>query len=251
MIIPGAETGGFEEEPTHIFFNKEEGIGVPSLLREINDVEEPARGLNKPIIADDLGLSAPFSPTPRGRLSTPAMGSGAMPLAPPPAAGARVQSGEYPIGQAPVQASPFAAGYPPVAELPAGSVRPVRHTARIDMRAQPQSSSWLLVLTAVVLVGAIAALVWLTPVAVTLGLRAPMVGSIEVRTEPPAKVSVLLDDIHRGAAPLRLDRVPAGLHRITVRGNGYLDASREVQVSTGTTVLLHIKLLQDASKPAP
>ena len=69
-----------------------------------------------------------------------------------------------------------------------------------------------------------------------------MIGSIEVRTDPPAKVSVLLDGIHRGNAPLRLDRVPAGLHRIEVRGGVYLPSAREVTVSNGTTVLVQLKL---------
>jgi hypothetical protein len=248
MIIPGPN-GGFEEEPTHIFFNKEEGIGVPALLREINDVEEPARGLNKPIIAEDLGLvpsAALSNSAPRPRLSTPPMGSGAMPLPlmPPPAAGARTRSGEQLIAPLPEQ-PPF-----DPSQAPPSSMRPVRHTARIDVRPQP-GASWPLVLTAILLVGAIGALVWLTPVAITLGLRPPTVGSIEVRTDPPAKVSVLLDDIHRGAAPLRLDRVPAGSHRITVRGNGYLDASREIKVSTGKTMLLHIALVPEKASAQP
>ena len=52
----GSASGGFdfEEEATEIFFNKEDGAGIPEILEEINDVDHPQGGLNRPIVAADL-----------------------------------------------------------------------------------------------------------------------------------------------------------------------------------------------------
>jgi hypothetical protein len=120
--------------------------------------------------------------------------------------------------------------------------RTARHTVKSGSLS---SSSWVFIGAIALLLGVIGALVLLTPLGVALGMRKATVGSIEVRTDPATRAAVLLDDIHRGSAPLRLDRVPAGLHRIEVRGPGYLPSSREVQVSTGTTVLLELDLVPD------
>jgi serine/threonine protein kinase len=287
MIIPAPDHGGFEEESTHIFFNKEEGIGVPSLLQEINDVQDAPRGLNKPIIAADLGLPGPspvqvdplrsFARPPApisspGQIPAPFSGSPPALVAPPPAAGIPIHalasqppdqpiatqtrrpgstlSGMHaPVSLPPLQAPPPATA-PPFAQQyapPMPAQQPGLQGPRTIRQAAPsnRSSSVLLAGAIVLLLGMIGALIALTPLGVALGIRKAAVGSIEVRTEPPTRAAVLLDDIHRGSAPLRLDRVPAGLHRIEVQGEGYLPSKREVQVSTGTTVLLQLDLVPD------
>jgi serine/threonine protein kinase len=312
MIIPGQDNGGFEDESTHIFFNKEEGVGVPALLSEINDVQDVPRGLNKPIIAAELGLSppvvqphpvhsqqpmgsfarppapisapgnvpAPFAASPPQQLEPPApSGGGGIPIkafasqppdqpvatqtrrpgstlsgmhapvslpplqVPPPAAHAAGASQQLP----PLQAAQYdlPAQHQPMPQQP--QPLPGPRTARHTVRQQSQSSTWLFAGTIAILLGAIGALVVLTPLGVALGVRKASVGSIEVRarTDQPVKAAVLLDDIHRGSAPLRLDRVPAGLHRVEVRAVGYLPSSREVQVSTDITVRLELELVRD------
>jgi len=293
MIVPGPDHGGFEEEPTHIFFNKEEGIGIPSLLQEINDVQDVPRGLNRPIIAADLGLPGPapvqvdplrsFARPPApistpgnvgpGALPAPFAGSPPAPLGAPPATGIPIQklasqppgqliaeqtrtpgstlSGMHaPVGLPPLQAPPPAAAPPFAQALPAQAPQPAPmtpgpRTVRHTIQSSNRSSTAMLAGAIVLLLGVIGALIALTPLGVALGVRKAAVGSIEVRTEPPTRAAVLLDDIHRGSAPLRLDRVPAGLHRIEVQGEGYLPSKREVQVSTGTTVLLQLELIPD------
>lgn len=262
LTIPAIDHGhgGFEDEPTHIFFNKEEGVGVPSLLAEINDVQDVPRGLNKPIIAGDLGMPQRASQvpqlTPLGVFAPPPAG---LPPAPPPRGGSTRHGtlpGLRPSAQLAAQLS-AAAAVPAGAPLPAVPVlAPVlppvapavpRSTSRTaikqrDSAPSSTTSNVLLVAVTLGLLGVIAALIMLTPLGVALGLRAPRIGAIEVRTDPPARVSVLLDEVHRGNAPLRLDRVPTGLHRIEVRGAGYASSAREVTVSNGTTVLVQLKL---------
>jgi len=309
MIIPGQDNGGFEDESTHIFFNKEEGVGVPALLQEINDVQDVPRGLNKPIIAAELGLSPPVvqphpvhSQQPMGSFARPpapisAPGNVPAPFAastpqqleaPPPSGGGipikafasqppdqpvaaqtrrpgSTLSGLHsPVSLPPLQMPPPAAGasqqLPPL-QAAQHNLPPQQHvqqsmppqalpgprTVRHTVRQQSASSTWLFAGTIALLLGVIGALIVLTPLGVALGVRKAAVGSIEVRarTEQPVKAAVLLDDIHRGSAPLRLDRVPAGLHRVEVRAMGYLPSSREVQVSTDITVRLELELLRD------
>jgi hypothetical protein len=317
MIVPapGSENGGFEEESTHIFFNKEEGVGVPALLQEINDVQDKPLGLNKPIIAAELGLPGPsLAPSPVRSFARPpapiSHPGNASPFgdplqAPPPAAGIPIQAfasqpPDRPVAtqtrrpgstlsglQAPMlpplQAPPPAAAAPPPQHLPPApshAAPPQQYapppqqqyapsqpqapmvsqqppvlvpsgprTVRQQAPAPSASSTWVFAGAIVMLLVVIGALVVLTPLGIALGVRKASVGSIEVRTEPPTRAAVLLDDIHRGSAPLRLDRVPAGLHRIEVRGPGYLPSTRELQVWTGKTVLLQMDLVPDGRVP--
>jgi serine/threonine protein kinase len=286
MIVPGQDNGGFEEEPTHIFFNKEEGIGVPALLQEINDVQDVPRGLNKPIIAADLGLSPPVvqphpvhaqQPVgsfarPPAPISAPFAGTAPGPLAPPPAAGISIQAlASQPPGQPiaaqtrkpgstlsglqapslpPLQAPPPAAAPLPMAQY-APQPSPGPRTVRHDTTAAAGMQTWLLAGAIALLLGVIGALIVLTPLGVALGVRKAEVGSIEVRvrSDAPVKAAVLLDNVHRGGAPLRLDRVPAGRHTVEVRASGYLPSSREVQVSTNITLRLEIDLVRAEPKP--
>jgi serine/threonine protein kinase len=294
MIVPGQGTGGFEEEPTQIFFNKEEGIGVPALLQEINDVQDVPRGLNKPIIAADLGLSPPMvqphpvhaqQPVgsfarPPAPISAPFAATAPAPLAPPPAAGIPIQAfasqpPDRPVStqtrspgstlsglQAPVlpplQAPPLAfapqlATPPPMSQQtspqhPAPQPTAGPRTARHNAAAPAGMQTWLFAGAIALLLGVIGALIVLTPLGVALGVRKAAVGSIEVRvrSDEAVKAAVLLDNVHRGGAPLRLDRVPAGRHNVEVRASGYLPSSREVQVSTNITLRLEIELVRDA-----
>jgi hypothetical protein len=297
MIVPGQGTGGFEEEPTQIFFNKEEGIGVPALLQEINDVQDVPRGLNKPIIAADLGLSPPTvqphpvhaqQPVgsfarPPAPISAPFGASAPLPIAPPPAAGIPIRAFASQPPDQPVAAQirtpgstlsglqapslpPLQAPPPAFAPLPAASgpmpQQPAPQYAALQPPAGPRTirhdaatpagtQTWLFAGAIALLLGVIGALVVLTPLGVALGVRKATVGSIEVRVRSaePVKAAVLLDNVHRGGAPLRLDRVPAGRHNVEVRASGYLPSSREVQVSTNITLRLEIELVRDARKP--
>jgi serine/threonine protein kinase len=139
--VPGAETGGFDEEPTEIFFNKEDNVGVQELLDEINDVEPPAGPLNKPIIAPELGLP-PIAPSARPPLRSSSV---------PPAPVAWAPAVPWPQSQpeAPKRASslPIAAGmllllaaiFALVARTPVGIMLGLRAPAAgaIEVRTSP------------------------------------------------------------------------------------------------------------------
>ncbi|MDD9937729.1 MAG: serine/threonine-protein kinase, partial [Myxococcales bacterium] len=78
-----AQPFDFEEEPTEIFFNKEDGIGVPNLLEEIGDVQEAPAPLNRPIVAPELQVPAPaVSSAPPAPSAPPPQAS--IPAPPPP-----------------------------------------------------------------------------------------------------------------------------------------------------------------------
>ncbi len=207
---PGAETGGFDEEPTEIYFNKEENVGIRELLDEINDVEPAAGPLNRPIVAPELGLPLPG---PAARVS--------------------------PLPQ--MAPAPWA----PPASVPAVPPHP---WATAPARRVP---SWLIGVSMLALLAAIAALVINTPVGAMLGLRAPAAGTIEVRTVPPVPANVRLDNVYRGKAPLRMQGVQPGVRRLSVRAQGYLPVSREIQLEGGATALVDVALVPDRPHPAP
>ena len=86
-------------------------------------------------------------------------------------------------------------------------------------------------------------LVLRTPLGEKLGLRQSRHGTIEVRTVPPVNAAVKLDQVYRGQAPLRLDRVPLGGHRIVVEATGYTSAARDVAITQGgSTTIVEIAL---------
>jgi serine/threonine protein kinase len=210
-------TGGFDEEPTEIFFNKEEGVGIQELLDEINDVEAPGP-LNKPIVAPELAL----------------------PVAPPPASlRPPVRSSMRPVAPTSIPARRAPSVYPP------------QQQATLEIAPARQPSIWPVALGGAAMLAAIFVLIAKTPAGVALGLRPPPPGAIEIRTNPAVQADVRLDDIYRGRAPLRLEGVRPGARRLEVRAEGYLPVTREVQLEGGSAALVDISLVEDRPKPAP
>jgi serine/threonine protein kinase len=203
----------FDEEPTEIFFNKEEGIGIPELLAEINDVEGAGGPLNRPIVAPELIQPAPAQP----RFGSPRPGAQ---LSPPPARWA-------PQSQ------------------------PRRAHSTLDTELPGLTGRWPLLATAALLLLGIAVLLAKTPVGVALGVRSPDAGTIEVRTIPPVAAAVQLDQVFRGTAPLRLDGVRTGPRRLDIQAAGYLPVTREVNVQSETTSAVDIALVPDRPRPEP
>lgn len=205
----------FEQEATEIFFNKEEGIGIPEMLEEINDVE-PRAPLNKPIVAPDFAAPQSLPPAP--------MGAG--------------------LAQSPHSLRPPTPAPPTWAAAP-----PAPRGHRSTMDAHPSSQVWPLVAGIVAVLAVLGVLVWMTPLGVSLGLVPPPAGSIEVRTRPEVPAAVQLDQVYRGRAPLRLDGVRAGTRRLDITAEGYLAVTREVEVQPNITALLDIALVPDRPRP--
>jgi serine/threonine protein kinase len=80
-----------------------------------------------------------------------------------------------------------------------------------------------------------------------LSLRRPEVGSIEISTNPIVSARVLLDDVERGRAPMRMDGVPVGLRHLEIRADGYPPVKRDVNLTKGVTVVLEVPLSADAA----
>jgi serine/threonine protein kinase len=90
-----------------------------------------------------------------------------------------------------------------------------------------------------------------TPLGITLGMRAPTEGAIEVRTVPPVAAAVKLDGIYRGRAPLRLEGVRTGDRMLALEADGYVTVARHVTVEGGGTASINITLeRQPAPSPA-
>ncbi len=205
-----AQPFDFEEEPTEIFFNKEDGIGVPNLLEEIGDVQEAPAPLNRPIVAPELQVPAPaVSSAPPARSAPPPQAS--IPAPPPPS-------------------------------VPAPEV--------ISQPPPQKSSSWPLLLAAIVLLGMIGVLVARTPVGIALGLRKPSAGSIEIRTNPGTTGAVKIDGIFRGQTPVRVDGIASGEHRIEVEAEGYQPGTGTVMVEGGEIAQVELSLIEE-KKPEP
>jgi serine/threonine protein kinase len=217
------DTGGFDEEPTEIFFNKQEGIGAHALLEEINDVE-PSGPLNRPIVDPDLE----YEPAPPQPLPLPAVAPRPSPMPAPMTAWS-------------ADAARAAAMLAPVA-IPALSARPPPESRRSWL------SSVLIGASVLGLLLAIGALLLLSPIGVRLGLRPSPVGVIELRTSPDVAADVDLDSVFRGQSPLRMEGVSQGLRKLTVRAPGYEIATRDVAVEPGSTAMIEIALVP---KPVP
>jgi serine/threonine-protein kinase len=123
-------------------------------------------------------------------------------------------------------------------------------TLEIQM-PRKRSSSWPTAAGVVVVLLAIMALIWKTPVGVAIGLRAPETGAIEVRTAPEVSADVLLDGVFRGHAPLRIGGVHAGTRRLTVQATGYLPVAKEITIRGGSTLPIDLTLVPDAPPPPP
>ncbi|MCB9594168.1 MAG: serine/threonine protein kinase [Sandaracinaceae bacterium] len=95
---------------------------------------------------------------------------------------------------------------------------------------------------------------WLLRVVVALALVAlgagglyaymasALVASIEVRTTPANDAVVLLDGVRRGTAPVRLENVGAGHHVVTILAPGFEDVTREIEVTSDSTVIVEVAL---------
>jgi hypothetical protein len=145
----------------------------------------------------------------------------------------------------------------PLPPVQAPAPRPARSTQRtMQMQVQPAqgSSNWMLFAGMLLLALAVAGLSARTPVGVALGLRKPRTGALEVRTTPVVEAAVKLDEIYRGKAPLRLDGVRAGAHRLEVQANGYQSVLRDIALGGGTTSLVDVALIPlqpPTAAPAP
>ncbi len=210
---------GFEEEEaTHIFFNKDDGTGIPDLLAEEPTPPPQAKG----------PMKFPSSV----RVSEEALQPRAAPAAPPPP-----------------KPQPSAAARIPAAPRTKTGERMRSNT--LQMRAAPaqrdRMSTVLLVLGIMMLVIAVAGLIIKTPLGVTLGIRKPSVGAIEVRTTPFVEASVKLDGVYRGRAPLRMDGVHAGGRRLELEADGYKKVERDIDLSAGTTAMVDIAMTSNKS----
>jgi eukaryotic-like serine/threonine-protein kinase len=217
-----------EEELTHIFFNLEDGIGVPELVTEAPVGDAPVAPL--PAAVNDppqlLDVEAEIvaqneAGFPNGpRRSTPSTIRNKTP--------------------APRRMSEEVANWMKSQTLPERrnvETLELRRTRRSD-----QLSTILLVVGVVMLLLAVAGLITKTPVGVKLGLRKPSVASIEVRTQPAVGAAVKLDGIFRGRAPLRLEGVRSGRRVIAVTAEGYQEAARSVDLAGGNRAQLLIEL---------
>jgi hypothetical protein len=216
-----------EEELTHIFFNLEEGIGVPELV-------------NEPAVAD-----APVPPLPAGINDPPqlldveaeivAQNDAAFPPGPRRSTPSAIRN-----------KSPRRAMSEEVANWMKSQTQTERRNVEtLELRRTKRSdqlSTILLVVGVVMLLLAVAGLITKTPVGVKLGLRKPSVASIEVRTTPAVGAAVKLDGIFRGRAPLRLEGVRSGRRVIAVSAEGYQEAARSVDLAGGNRAQLLIEL---------
>ena len=213
-----------EEELTHIFFNLEEGIGVPELV-------------NEPAVAD-----APVAPLPAAVADPPqlldveaeivAQNEAAFPRRSTPSA---IRS-----KQPPRKMSDEVASW--MKSQGSAERRNVETLELRPRRRSDQLSTILLLVGVAMFLAAIVGLITQTPVGVKLGLRKPSVASIEVRTTPAVGAAVKLDGIFRGRAPLRLEGVRAGRRVIAVSAEGYQEAARAVDLEGGNRQQMLIEL---------
>jgi hypothetical protein len=87
----------------------------------------------------------------------------------------------------------------------------------------------------------------LTPVAP--GPVADTTGQISVTATPPG-ADVFLDNVFKGVSPLTLSDIPQGSHTLTVKLNGYTDATQMVTVNGGQTTPVTLALAETAAPTA-
>jgi serine/threonine protein kinase len=211
-----------EEEMTHIFFNLEEGIGVPEL------VEAPQ------------SLDAPVAPLPPGVANPPQL----LDVEAEIVASNETAQGAASGGRRP---TPSAIRNRTHALQPNGAAESAawgNPEARAERQAK-RSDQWstvLLIVGVIMLVAALGGVIMKTPVGVKLGLRTASVGSVEVHTSPSVNASVKLDGIIRGPAPLRLEGVRAGQREIAVHADGYEESLQRVDLKPGESRKLYFEL---------
>jgi len=212
---------GAEEEATHIFFSQEDGLGLPDLPKPAS-----AAGPQRPLL----------QPKPRSRSGTDPQLAAAEPA---------------PAGKAAAAPAPPPPTPPRQPWLNAGAGYGVERGPTLELVAAQRSERGpLLWLGLAMLVLTVVGLIVKTPLGITLGMRKPTDGAIEVRTVPPVAAAVKLDGIYRGRAPLRLEGVRSGDRMLALEVEGYVTVVRHVVVEGGGTASLHITLERQAA-PTP
>lgn len=201
----GVEMAGFDEDATEIFFNTEDDEGDQQILNEIKSGAPPAPSTIR--IASSMPPREPVA----AASSRPAPNPDALPR--PARSGKR-------------------------------TARITAEMAAVQIRRTERTSMIMLVVGLLLLGLSVAGLIAKTRVGVALGLRRATVGSIEIRTTPPVPASVKLDEIFRGQAPMRMDGVQAGSHRVEIEAAGYLKVTRDVHLEGGTTALLDVSMVR-------
>lgn len=241
---PAGDSGGFgDEDATHIFFNKEDGVGLSELMADepgkpaasgIQSVPaQPGSRMNAPIVSPQL-MAPQAEAAPQAQAT--------------PAPRARTSTGRRPVAAAAAHGQ---------ATRNTGSFSQPQARARsntMQMRARPSAdrlSTVLLLIGVALLTLAVAGLVIKTPLGVRLGLRTPDVGAIEIRTSPVQDATVKLDGVYRGRAPLRMDGVRSGIRTLELEAPGYVKVTRQLQLSAGTTAMIEIALPPKATPLTP
>ncbi|MDD9964896.1 MAG: serine/threonine protein kinase [Myxococcales bacterium] len=242
LQVVAIEEEGFEEEPTEIFFNQDEGLDDQAGVEPTGATRPGRRRSPRP------------TPDPRAPMAAdqlrPMLGQSA---ASSIEAGQAHQSGPAPMGSHPASVSVHASeaeasGYPTLGNAPR---KPRQRTATLmdqrarQMRNHERLSNWMLFAGIVLLGLAVAGLIIRTPLGEQLGIRPPTRGTIEVRTQPSVSASVKLDDVYRGQAPLRLDGVQRGGHTLEIEAAGYATVRRIVPLEGGETKILDIALSEE------
>ncbi|MEY4581532.1 MAG: hypothetical protein RL701_6235 [Pseudomonadota bacterium] len=218
---------GGEEEATKIFFSTEEGVGL-------GDAAISPKALQAPPPAGRSGAAPNRIPRPSSRATAAAGAHTKLVAGPAGTTTITTGGGLYPVS-ATTQRVPMAAM--PTLQLPM-SVQPSRPA--LLQGATP----WLIGAGAIVI---FLGLVISTPLGVTLGIRRPTHGTIEVRTAPQVAANVRLDGIYRGRAPLRLEMVPAGKRVLALEAEGYEPVSVLVALEGGDVVQENVSLNQRAA----
>lgn len=204
---PQPEEGdGYEDEPTFYLHANLSDSSIPSIYEE----DATQIFFNK---EEGVGLADIFR---EGSLSD----TSATPLLPPEGALARETS----------SAAIIQDGLPGRERLPT-----------LQMQTAPTSGRRVWSRSAVVV--GLGLLVAIMGTVIFLSLQKPAVGSINIRTIPVASASVILDGVERGLAPMRMDSVPAGVHRLEIRADGYRPVAQEVKLPQGVTVVFDIPLV--------
>jgi tRNA A-37 threonylcarbamoyl transferase component Bud32 len=239
---------GFDEEPTTVFFNKEEGVGMQAVLQEGELLEEVV-GLNRPIFAPELSPQESVGAS----LFPPSLSPSPIPeRAGPPPLPTLERVGPPPLPTleraGPLLAPPIGV-FSRLSDIVSAEVK-----AGASLLRQPPSS---LAVTAAVLLLllAILGLIFRTPAGVALGLRSPSTGSIEIYSVP-SSAEIKLDGVPRGRSPLRMQGVRTGTRRVEVRADGFLPVTKDVAIEGGQTSqvkveLVAAQLLPRAAPPVP
>jgi hypothetical protein len=220
----------YDDEATHIFFSAEGGLSLPDV---------PDDGLTTVSAPTPLRVSPP-AVSPHMHAANPAANRGGGPVPPP--------SGRQPTGaHAPAPTAIARASAVPA--VPTPKIDPRLATISGSLSLPPSNRAPLYWVLGVALLVILTGLVVKTSLGITLGLRKPPTGIIEIRTTPDVSASVRLDGIYRGHAPLRLEGVPSGARIISVEANNYEPATRSINLEGGSTIAETINLTPTTPTP--